>query len=154
MRKNRADVLRERLGRLRTDNLNIEGATLYIFENHKNNDFSLPKKSYCGRKMIGPKGRFTGDGYFLTFVKTGDLRMIEVIKPPESPKPLNESTEVNMEKLILDQPEKFTNKGQTEHILVSNPHNLTENSGENSSKQPVGDVLLVESPTSGIDIIS
>jgi hypothetical protein len=148
--------LRERLGKLLTDNQNIEGGTLYIFENHKNNDFSLPKKSYCGRKMIGPKGRFTGDAYFLTFVKSGDLRMLEVIKPPEAPKPLNESTEVNMEKLILDQPEKFTNKGQTEQVVVNNPQaqKLTEVSGETTAKQPTGDVLLVEHPMAGIDIIS
>lgn len=159
MAKNsRADILRERYAKIQKSSQNIQTGTLYIFENHKNNDFSLPVKSYCGKKMIGPRGRFTGDSYFLSFVKTGDLRMIQVLehKVEEPPAVINEASEGNMEKLILDQPEKFTTKGQTEHVVVDNPQakKLTEITGDKASQQTQPDILLTENPLEGIDIIN
>lgn len=155
MRQNRADILRERYGKIQQQNEIKENGPLYIFENHKKHDFSLPKKSLCGRQLIGPNGKFKGDAYFLMFVKTGDLRIVEVLQPTPPPQQLNEASEVNMEKLILDQPEKFTTSGQTEHIVVNAPQakkmNEITKEGEN---QPAGDVLLNENPMAGIDIIN
>lgn len=158
MAKNsRADILRERYAKIQKSSQNIQTGTLYIFENHRNNDFSLPVKSHCGKKMIGPRGRFTGDSYFLSFVKTGDIRMIQVLehKAEDTPSVLKEASEGNMEKLILDQPEKFTVKGHTEHVVAETPgqKKLTEISGQNAGQtQP--DVLLTENPLEGIDIIN
>jgi len=107
MRQNRADILRERYGKLQKQNeINVSGP-LYIYENHKKHDFSLPKKSICGQQLIGPGRRFKGDSYFMMFVKTGDLRIHEVLE-------------------------------------------ITKD----NAKQPAGDVLLVENPMAGIDIIS
>lgn len=160
MKQNRADILRERYAKIQQNSQNIQTGTLYIFENHKSNDFDLPKKSLCGKKLIGPKGTFKGDEYFITFVKTGDLRIKEVLAAPvalpkQDPvpvKPLNETTEVKMEKLILDQPDKFTVKGQTEQVVVNQPkmQNLSEITGESTVQE---DVLLNENPMAGIQII-
>ena len=158
MKQSRADILRDRYAKIQKSAQNIQTDTLYIFENHKKADFSLPKKSACGKKMIGPRGRFTGDEYFLNFVKTGDLRMIEVLpaKKENTPEQLNESSEGNMEKLILDQPEKFTSHGKTEHVVATQPHQqkLTEISGENEKSQPSKDILLNEHPMDCIDIVN
>jgi hypothetical protein len=155
MRQNRADILRERYGKLQKQNeINVSGP-LYIYENHKKHDFSLPKKSICGQQLIGPGRRFKGDSYFMMFVKTGDLRIHEVLESAPPTEKLNEASEGNMEKLILDQPEKFTSKGQTEHVLENNPQVQPMNEiTKDNAKQPAGDVLLVENPMAGIDIIS
>ena len=154
MRQNRADILRERYGKIQKQTEISSEGPLYIYENHKKCDFSLPKKSLCGKKIIGPGGRFKGDTYFLMFVKSGDLRVHEVLEPQPPAKPLNESTEVNMEKLILDQPEKFTTHGKTEQVVVPNPQaqKLNEISKDGEVKT-AEDVLLVEHPMDGIHII-
>ena len=57
-----------------------------------------------------------------------------------------------MEKLILDQPDKVTQHGKTESVVVNtNPNQVIKD--HNSSNQPEKDVLLVESPMDGIDIV-
>jgi hypothetical protein len=158
MKQSRADILRDRYAKIQKSVQNNHTETLYIFENHKNLDFSLPRKSVCGKKMIGPRGRFTGDDYFLNFVKTGDLRMIEILPPKTESvtEQINESSEVSMEKLILDQPEKFTTQGKTEHVVTNPPHQqkLSEIAGEGAKLQPTNDVLLNEHPMDGIDIVN
>lgn len=154
MRQNRADILRERYAKIQKQTEIATDGPLYIFQNHKKHDFSLPKKSLCGKQLIGPNGKFKGDAYFLMFVKNGELRIHEVLESQPPAKPLTESTEVNMEKLILDQPEKFTTQGKTEQVVVDDPqvHKLNEISKDGETK-PAGDVLLVEHPMDGIDII-
>jgi len=150
--------LSEKLGKLHAQTQNLDTKTLYIFENNKTWDYSLPKKSLCGRKLIPPKGRFKGDEYFLQFVKSGDIKLVEAIAPKVNPAPsvntLNENTQQGdkMEKLILDQPDKVTQHGKTESVVVNtNPNQVIKD--HNSSNQPQTDVLLVESPMDGIDII-
>lgn len=154
------DTLSEKLGKLHAENQNLDTKTLYIFENNKTWDYSLPKKSLCGRKIIPPRGRFKGDEYFLQFVRSGDIKLVEAIAPKVNPtenvNKLNENTNQGdkMEKLILDQPDRVTNQGKTESVVVNNNPNQNQLvKDHNSSNQPQQDVLLVENPMSGIDII-
>ena len=152
------ETLSEKLGKLHAQTQNLDTKTLYIFENNKTWDYSLPKKSLCGRKLIPPKGRFKGDEYFLQFVKSGDIKLVEAIAPKVNPAPnvntINENTQQGdkMEKLILDQPDKVTQHGKTESVVVNtNPNQVIKD--HNSSNQPEKDVLLVESPMDGIDLV-
>lgn len=153
------DTLSEKLGKLHAETQNLESKTLYIFENNKTWDYSLPKKSLCGRKIIPPRGRFKGDEYFLQFVRSGDIKLVEAIapkvNPPESVNKLNENTNQGdkMEKLILDQPDKVTVQGKTESVVVNTNPNNKVIKDHNTSNQPQEDVLLVENPMAGIDII-
>lgn len=119
----------------------------YIFQNHRRSDLALPRKSICGKKLIPPGGTFKGDEYFMTFVKTGDMRLVETIHPPY--KPINESTGENMEKLILDQPETFTREGKTENVAKTTPQQVMNDSNQNKNEE----VLLTENPMEGIEII-
>ncbi len=120
----------------------------YIFQNHRRSDLALPKKSICGKKLIPPGGTFKGDEYFMAFVKTGDMRLVQTVHPPY--KPVNESTGENMEKLILDQPETFTREGKTENVAKSTPKQLMNDNNQNKNSE---DVLLTENPMEGIEII-
>jgi len=149
MKKDRAEMLQEKLAALHQKPCDFDNQITYIFENHRPVDFSLPKKSICGKKMIPHKGRFRGDEYFITFVKSGDLRLVDTIHP--KPQTLNENTGANMEKLILDQPERFTNEGKTENVVLRTTPKQVLN--DNNGNQTAPDVLLVENPMEGIDII-
>lgn len=149
-KRNRQQEMQDRLGKLAQGHAVIEGDTIYTFENHKANDLRLSKKSFDGKLMIPPRGRFQGDAYFLMFVKSGDARLVDS-KPY-----VRENKEENpMEKLILDQPAKFTTQGQTEQVVVSSTHQekLVEINGKQQIKVEANDVLLVENPLEGIDII-
>lgn len=149
-KRNRQQEMQDRLGKLAQGHAVIEGDTIYTFENHKPNDLRLPKRSYDGKLNIPSKGRFQGDGYFLMFVKSGDARLVDS-KPY-----VREVKEENpMEKLILDQPAKYTTQGQTEQVVVSNAtqQKLVEINGKQEIKVEANDVLLVENPMDGIDII-
>lgn len=150
MKKAQAERLQERLAQAHQRPSDFTDQITYIFENHRLADYSLPKKSIDGKKIIPPKGRFHGDEYFISFVKSGDLRLVDTIHP--KPKTLNEGTGATMEKLILDQPERFTNEGKTENVLVTNTKRQVLNDGNEENKQQES-VLLVEHPMEGIDII-
>lgn len=119
----------------------------YIFQNHRRSDLALPKKSICGKKLIPPGGTFKGDEYFMAFVRTGDMRLVETIHPPY--KKINESAGENMEKLILDQPETFTREGKTESVAKTVPQQIINDNNQNSEKE----ILLTENPMEGIEII-
>jgi hypothetical protein len=150
----------------------VEGDTIYTFENHRNHDLSLPRKSFDEKTLIPPRGRFKGDSYFLMLMKTGYVRLVgsePYIRTPapapqqaspvvqEQAKPLNESQENKMEKLILDQPEKFTARGHSEAVNVSNQPQVEscKSAQENANaSNKNNDVLLTENPLDGIDIIT
>lgn len=140
--------LQNRLNKLTPAQQHVEGDTIYTFENHRNHDFSLPKKSFDGRNLIPPRGKFKGDAYFLMFLKTGDLRLVS------SEPYIKESTkETDMQKLILDQPDKVTVQGKTESVMVEVPAQQKLNETPQKVSQLPPDVLLVENPLDGIDII-
>lgn len=149
-KKNKQEQMQNRLANLAKGHATISGNTIYTFENHKANDLQLSKKSFDGKVMIPPRGRFQGDEYFLMFVRSGDARLVD-----SKPYLHENAEETNMQKLILDQPPKFTNQGQTEQVVVDAPgqQNLNEINKDATKNQPAGDVLLVENPMDGIDII-
>jgi len=140
--------LQNRLNNLTPAQQHVEGDTIYTFENHRTHDFSLPKKSFDGKSLIPPKGKFKGDAYFLMFLKTGDVRLV-------SAEPyINESKKENdMQKLILDQPDRVTSHGKTESVVVDTPTQQVLTETPTKVNAPAPDVLLVENPLDGIDII-
>jgi hypothetical protein len=116
-----------------------QGAGLYLFENRLNGDLTLPRPTKSGVRIVGPKQQFQGDNYYMQMVRTGELRLIkELVSPERQQEQLMEE-----QKLILDQPERVTNKGQTEHV-VDNSTPRQKLNERNDEDQP--DVLLNESP--------
>lgn len=182
MKSNRQEQqkkLQQNIMRAQQGHTQVEGDNIYLFENHRNHDLSLPRKSLDGKTLIPPRGRFKGDQYFLQMLQTGYFRLISsepYIKTPPAAAvvteqkvtetvavkvetnanvTLNENVvkESTVEKLILDQPEKFTKAGQTEQVHVRSENNLREINSDNNSHAQNKDVLLTENPLDGIDII-
>jgi hypothetical protein len=157
---NRTERIQNSLLKAQQGHLLIEGDTIYTYENHRRHDLKLPKKSYDGKDFIRPNGRFLGDAYFLMLVRSGDIRVIDS-KPVNPPAPvvnenLNESVGGNVEKLILDQPEKFTAKGHSESVVVNQNaccKGTQTCTSKNESDATADGVLLTENPLDGIDII-
>ena len=58
-----------------------------------------------------------------------------------------------MQKLILEQPNKVTIQGTTESVMVEAPVQQKLNETPQKVNQLAPDVLLVENPLDGIDII-
>ena len=137
----------------------FKGSGIYVFENNINADLMLPKATLGNQKIIPPKGKFRGDSFFLSMVKTNTLRLIEVIQSEEDVlKIANES--INKEgdnmnnKLLLDQPAIITDKGTVEHVqVVSMPNNKNENLNI-GEKEENKNILLVEDPIGSIELIN
>ena len=134
---------------------------LYIFENKNKYDFCLPRTSVCGKRIIGPKMRFKGDEYYMSLVKSGELKLIEILHPKVET-PVVDNVEVlkenasqgeKMEKLILDQPDKVTHQGKIERVVQPQPKVIKDHK-INSVEQQAEEILLNENPMSGIDIIN
>jgi hypothetical protein len=126
--------------------IKFEGTGHYIYENKTSGHLTLPKPAFDGRKVVPPRGKFEGDSYFMQLVRPpmGLLLFIGEIK--------KEETEVKENKLILDQPDKVTDKGTVEHIMDNNtPIQRINDSVDNNNKP---DVLLNEGPIDGIEIIT
>ncbi len=169
--KNRREDMQKRLHIIHSQQKDSGNNVTYIFQNHKNHDYSLPKKSLCGKKMIGPRQTFHGDEYFVAFVKTGDIRIVQVLQPTNVNTPETVSSETvetkvesntvitessqgaNMEKLILDQPDKVTFDGKQEHLVRETPKVIKDHKNPAQLSNET-EVLLTENPMSGIDIIS
>lgn len=125
---------------------NQAGTGLFVFENNSNGELTLPKKTASGQMRVGPRGKFQGDSYFMSYVghPHNMLRLIETIIPQGEPM---------SEKLILDQPDTVTNQGKVEHVVTSeNPVILKPiNDGTNFAPQP--EILITEAPLDGVEII-
>lgn len=122
----------------------LKGDGEYLFVNNTRGDLTLIKPPISGPNPV-PAGRtFVGDSYFVnTLMKTGEVRLIEVLK--------NERTDMQEKKLVLDQPDRFTSQGQTEHVLPkSKDINLHENQPKDSKPK---DILITEDPLDGVEII-
>ena len=122
----------------------MSGSGVFVYENNTDADLNLPKPTSTGTRTIGPRKRFQGDSYYLTWVGSpmNLLRFIEEIVPKDNPlKTLNESetNKMNDNKLILDQPEIVTSQGQVEHVVVN------ESPDQDSSEKKT-EILLNESP--------
>lgn len=130
----------------------LKGDGEYLFVNNTRGDLNLAKKpiknTHVGNPCVIPPGQtFVGDSYFLNLMRAGEIRLIEVLKPAANER--NET--MTDQKLILDQPNRFTNQGQTEHVVPEdNVRPLIENQPQ---KQPVNDKLIVEDPLEGVEIL-
>lgn len=121
----------------------MDNIELFIFENHHNYDLQLPKPACKNLTLVKSKGKFVADKSFFEYVKVGMIRFIE---------PYIQKGVIVENKLILDQPSIVTNEGKIEHVAVGNSCKnkiLKEGEGEK-----LDDVLLVESPSAGIKIIT
>lgn len=126
----------------------LAGNGLYLYQNsNAHAELTLPRPTKSGKRVIAPNGSFQGDDYYMQLVRTGMLRLVEVLQTPEQEKTvqqeennMNESTE----KLILDQPETVTTNGPVEHV-VSNSETHEQPLHE-STPQPKQPVLLNEAP--------
>lgn len=135
----------------------LKGSGRFLFVNNTRGDLTLMKPPLKGRNPVPPGQTFEGDSFFNYLLKTGDARLVEVIESPNIalPPPVTEG-KIDMEKkLMLDQPERFTNQGQTEQVLadpkkVNKP--LNENQPAKAGNRPV-DKLLTEDPMAGVEII-
>jgi hypothetical protein len=143
-------TLREMKRKKREDAL--KGSGEYLFVNNTRGELSLEKKPIKSpipmHPCLIPMGQtFVGDSYFLNMMRSGEIRLIEVLKPAES-----ERTGIMEEKkLILDQPGRFTNQGQTEHVVPTDaPKPLIENK---PPQQPTKDALITEDPIDGVEIL-
>ena len=140
--------LQTRETRLAMKTASMHGDGLYVFRNNTSGSLDLPKATASGMKHIPPGGEFQGDDYFMSLVKTNELKFVRTIVTPEQQK----ESKMQADKLILDQPDTVTTAGTVEHVVTTSPVSLTENT-------PVGDkpkeVLINEDPDmSGIEIIT
>jgi len=116
----------------------LEGTGMFIFENKYDATLDLPKPTKSGVKRVGPKQQFQGDSYYLEMVRKGTLKFVKTLVPEES-----KIMRVTEEKLILDQPETFNQKGQVEHVV---DQNTTQQPLNESDDDPQPEVLINESP--------
>lgn len=120
----------------------LAGSGLYIYENSsKEADLTLPRPTRTGLRKVAAGGRFQGDDYYMQLVRTGYLRLIEVMQTPEQEK---EVTLLEEQKLILDQPDRVTVKGKVEQVVEKKTPKQKLNEGNNTAPAP--EVLLNENP--------
>lgn len=156
MKKNRKDKVAQKQEKMERLHRTLQGKGLFIFRNaSKVSDLTLPKPANDGRKVIEPFQEFQGDDYFMHMLKTHEIRLVQVLIPPDQ-----ERKVMSEEKLILNQPETYTNEGKvelvrdTEKILteVAPTKNCHCKCKCNEVQQNV-DVLLTEDPLAGVDIL-
>lgn len=182
--KNRREDMQKRLHHIHSEQKDADKSVTYIFQNHKNHDYSLPKKSLCGKKMISPKQTFHGDEYFVAFVKTGDIRIIQVLQPKsvDTPEPVADApvavqqvvaTEAVANKTLTESATIVCESSQgdkMEKLILDQPDKVTFDGKKEhlvretpkvikdhripSARQNEEDVLLTENPMAGIDVIS
>lgn len=138
---------------------NMGGSGIYIYENNTDGDLKLPKATESGLRMIGPRKRFQGDSYFMSWVGNpmNLLRLVEVVQAKGSQEQevqtISEEVMSNEKKLILDQPDTITSAGKVERVVIS-PDQKPLNDSTNPTGQPKkSDVLLTEDPLDGVEII-
>ena len=118
----------------------MSGAGRYLFKNNTSGELELPKMPLeSNNRKIGKNQEFIGDSYFLQMLKTNDLKLIRII----------EDKDVNMDKLITEQPPVVTEDGKVEFV-VNDPKKKKLN--EEKDGQPKKNVLLTEDPMGGIVI--
>lgn len=172
--------IQQRIMKAQQGHMDVQGTHLYTFENHRNHDLSLPRRSYDGKTLIPPRGQFKGDEYFLMLQKSGQIRLVSsepfvkpqpaacapVVQQPaacvatvqqatENVQVITETKqETNMEKLILDQPDRVTTQGHTEQVACNQPKKINDAAEINSKAKQNGEILLTENPLDGVDIIT
>ncbi len=71
---------------------------------------------------IPPGKTFEGDSYYLNMVKSNQLRLVKTISDPNK----KEENTMQEEKLILDQPDRYTQQGKTEQVIPAKKEQLNE----------------------------
>jgi hypothetical protein len=131
----------------------LKGEGVYVFQNNTKGDLQLPKAPIKGGVRIGNitlipcGGKFEGDSYFMSMVRTNELRLLETLITPEQQR---ESAAMQEQKLILNQPDRITDKGKVEQVVTQPQVPLNE--GKPSDK-PGEEVLISEDPMAGVEII-
>lgn len=135
----------------------MSGTGIYVYENNSDADLSLPKPTESGVRVIGPRKRFQGDSYFMSWVGSpmNLLKLVEVVVPQLTVEQIIKQKEENAmveQKLILDQPDTITHGGKVEYVVGDDPtvKQLNDNA-EPAKKMP--EVLLTEDPLDGVEII-
>jgi hypothetical protein len=132
----------------------LQGSGLYIFENNTKGDIMLPRPTKSGIRTVLVGKQFQGDSYYLSLVKTNELKLVKELLSPEQ-----EKEQMAIEKkLILDQPDTITNRGKVEHVCTDDDPTLPPLNEQGPGKKPslpapVGDTLITEDPMAGIVII-
>ena len=135
---------------------NMGGSGLFIYENNTDGDLTLPKPTQSGIRVVGPRKRFQGDSYFMSWVGSpmNLLRLVEEIVPKttnQTPVNVKENTMTNDKQLILDQPDTITNQGKVERVVVDPTLKPLNDNTQPNAKNP--EVLLTEDPLDGVEII-
>ncbi len=130
------------------------GYGLYVFKNHTKGELMLPKAAANGKRRVARGEEFEGDNYFLSMVKSHDLILVREITSPAQERADKEQVQLmEQKKLLLDQPDKVTNEGKVEHVVVEPAvRAITENKGKSA---PTPEVLLNEGPgdLDGVEIV-
>lgn len=139
------------------------GTGVYIYENNTDADLKLPKPTGSGIRTVGPRKRFQGDSYFLSWVGNpmNLLKLIEEVVPKMTfqelqdhraaqDQLLEEEAMANEKRLVLDQPDCITQHGKVERVVVEPQQALNDNTDRNQKKP---EVLLNENPLDGVEII-
>lgn len=131
----------------------LSGSGVYVYENNSDADLSLPKPTASGIRVVGPRKRFQGDSYFMSWVgpPMNLLKLVEVVVPQSPQKFANEETEME-NKLILDQPDTVTQSGKVEYVVAGDPAVKQLNDNVDPTKK-APEVLLTEDPLDGVEII-
>jgi hypothetical protein len=137
----------------------LKGAGRFLFVNNTRGELFLLKPPLKGRNPVPAGQTFEGDSFFNYLLKTGEARLVEVIESPNAalpapiPTPIVEG-KIMDKKLMLDQPERFTNQGQTEQVIID-PKKLNKPLNENqpAKSNRAVDKLLTEDPMAGVEII-
>ena len=105
----------------------MSGGGVYLYQNsNANAELTLPRPTKSGVRLIKPNGQFQGDDYYMQLVRTGMLRLVEVLQTAEqetqavldqSEENTGDQTMNESNQLILDQPNIVTSAGQVEHIV-------------------------------------
>jgi len=135
----------------------LTGDGLYVYENNTNGTLTLPKPTDSGKRVVAPKEQFQGDSYFMSLVKPPNnlLKLVKVITKNLSEtqnKTLMESN-MNEQKLILDQPDRVTSEGTVEQVVTKQQLSQKLNDSVEKKQPPKEEVLLTEDPLDGIEII-
>ena len=149
----------------------LAGGGVYVYQNSsKVAELTLPRPTHSGLRKVDPGAQFQGDDYYMQMVKTGDLRLIEVLQTAEEEKVvlaqealLSEGVEkevpaslanpkggiMSEQKLIVEQPHRITSKGVTEQVVegaAPKKQAPKKTIKEAEEKKPQTDVLLNEGP--------
>lgn len=133
----------------------LHGEGLYIYENNSGGDMILPKATASGLSKIGAGQQFQGDSYFMSLVKSNELRLIKTLVTPDQERKMKlEQVEREKEqKLLLNQPDTIKSVGKVEYVVPTDvPVNETPTPAQPIA-EPGEEKLLLEDPIDGVDIV-